>query len=77
MILSRPRKGAWIEMQKKQELSQNYARRPRKGAWIEIVQVQNIPVAVAVAPARGRGLKSAHSHNFYLDTTSPPQGGVD
>ena len=56
--LSRPRKGAWIEIAWRAFRPRRCWRRPRKGAWIEIKQPHGIQPQLSVAPARGRGLKS-------------------
>ena len=55
---SRPRKGAWIEIELSLRWQVTRARRPRKGAWIEITLDSPTLSRISVAPARGRGLKS-------------------
>ena len=56
---SRPRKGAWIEILRRNSWPGMVDSRPRKGAWIEIARKKWSTSRAGVAPARGRGLKSA------------------
>ena len=58
----RSREGAWIEIRKLQNLTDQQRCRSREGAWIEMpTGVANLEVR-AVAPARERGLKCPHYH---------------
>ena len=53
----RSRKGAWIEIDKLNEIWGNGHCRSRKGAWIEMLLLIVIMAVSLVAPVRERGLK--------------------
>ena len=56
-VISRSRKGAWIEMLPHSIIYIESEGRSRKGAWIEIVNGASALSANYVAPVRERGLK--------------------
>ena len=56
-MVSRSRKGAWIEITELDAKRYFGACRSRKGAWIEIFASSAESSSPSVAPARERGLK--------------------
>ena len=57
-VVSRSRKGAWIEIKIDSKTGEETLRRSRKGAWIEIpYNRQALKRQHKVAPVRERGLK--------------------
>mgnify|MGYP000305065219 CR=1 FL=1 len=72
---SRPRMGAWIEIEYLQEEYVMEPRRPRMGAWIEIAAVPWSCYPWRVAPVWGGGVKKNPGGSGPLGMAAPPHGG--
>ena len=79
LILSRPARGAWIEMLTALTLGyKTETSRPARGAWIEIFTVSRGKSPCASRPARGAWIEMALVTAVSLDgTVAPRKGRVD
>ena len=51
--MSRPARGAWIEILAGAQIAESYKSRPARGAWIEMQIPIVLPNPEAVAPRKG------------------------
>ena len=54
LLLSRPARGAWVEMVVCAHAASDMQSRPARGAWVEIRTIQSSALLNVVAPRKGR-----------------------
>ena len=64
--MSRPIRGAWIEMIRSVIDTPKEPSRPIRGAWIEIGMVAGIPQITGSRPIRGAWIEMIYHNNLYL-----------
>ena len=53
-LLSRPARGAWVEIKMQRKYHLTIMSRPARGAWVEIVSIHTEEQKMSVAPRKGR-----------------------
>ena len=54
LLLSRPARGAWVEIYRAQVIDPDAPSRPARGAWVEISTSRADVIVIGVAPRKGR-----------------------
>ena len=54
LLLSRPARGAWVEILPLNDGTFFDVSRPARGAWVEIANMRKVHRAIGVAPRKGR-----------------------
>ena len=76
--LSRPSRGAWIEILGKGDFSSLSSSRPSRGAWIEILSRQNVKYMLQSRPSRGAWIEiTIYTDCLDVAQVAPLVGRVD
>ena len=77
-LLSRPARGAWIEIMRSANISQKSASRPARGAWIEMSLPGVSFASMMSRPPRGAWIEiMSLTDGGIQPTVAPPTGRVD
>ena len=77
MTLSRPARGAWVEIATAASRVQLWQSRPARGAWVEITFREGYGIdQIRRAPQGARGLKCLLRYNKHRHSLSRPARGA-
>ena len=62
LLLSRPARGAWVEMYQHTEHNSAEESRPARGAWVEMMKNVSPNQSIMSRPARGAWVEIIHLH---------------
>ena len=73
--MSRPARGAWVEIEEVKQLRLELQSRPARGAWVEMRERQQVQLDARRAPQGARGLKLVGLNSMPAETHVAPRKG--